>query len=157
VGELDRVWVLGNVFEMDLARVRIGTPASVTVVAYPDRVFTGHVDWVSGTLDPSTRTATIRCTFDNPEQRLRPWMYATMQISVDQTKALAIPRSALLRLGEEKVVFTQIGSSKDRVRFVRVPVDVDEGESSPWLEVKHGLAEGQTVVTSGAILLSEML
>lgn len=157
IGELDRVWVLGNVYEMDLARVHIGAPASVTVVAYPGKAFHGRVDWVSGTLDPNTRTTTVRSTFENLEKLLRPMMYATVQISVDQRKALAIPRNALLRLGDYKIVFTQVGESEGRVRFARVPVDVDEGESSPWLEVKHGLEVGQKIVVNGAILLSSML
>jgi cobalt-zinc-cadmium efflux system membrane fusion protein len=157
VGELDKVWVLADLYEMDISRVHVGTPADVTVVAYPDKVFKGQVDWVSGMLDPSTRTAKVRCTFDNPERLLRPEMYATMQISVDQKRALAIPRNALLRLGEYKVVFVQVGDDPGRVRFRRVPVDVDEGEASPWLEVKHGLESGQKVVVNGAILLSQKL
>jgi membrane fusion protein, heavy metal efflux system len=157
VGELDRVWVLGNLFEMDLARVQVGAPASVTVVAYPGLSFDGKVDWVSGGLDPNTRSATVRCTFDNPGQRLRPMMYAQVQISVDRKKALAIPRDALLRIGDDKIVFTQIGESEGRVKFARVNVDVDEGESSPWLEVKHGLDAGQKIVVNGAILLLSIL
>ncbi|HLK39776.1 MAG TPA: efflux RND transporter periplasmic adaptor subunit [Polyangiaceae bacterium] len=157
IGELDKVWVLGDLYEMDLARVHVGSPAQVTVVTYKDKVFTGQVDWVSGALDPNTRTAKVRCTFDNPDKLLRPEMYATVQISVDQKRALAIPRSALLRLGEYKVVFVELGEGDGKVRFERLPVDVDEGESSQWLEVKHGLDAGQKVVVSGAILLSQKL
>jgi membrane fusion protein, heavy metal efflux system len=157
IGELDRVWVLGNVYEMDLARVHVGTQAVVTVVAYPGKEFKGRVDWVAGSLDQGTRTAIVRCTFDNPDKLLRPMMYATVKISVDQKKALAIPRNALLRLGTSKVVFTEVGETGGRLRFQKVAVDVDEGEGSPWLEVKHGLAPGQKVVTAGAILLASML
>jgi cobalt-zinc-cadmium efflux system membrane fusion protein len=157
IGELDHVWVLGNVYEMDLARVQIGTPAVVTVVAYPGKEFKGQVDWVSGGLDQGTRTATVRCTFDNPDRLLRPMMYATVKISVDQKRALAIPRTALLRLGASKVVFIDVGEANGRVRFQRASVDVDEGEGSPWLEVKHGLVPGQKIVVGGAILLSSML
>ena len=110
------------------------------MVAYPGKVFKGQVDWVSGMLDPTTRTAKVRCTFDNPDRLLRPEMYATVQISVEQKKALAIPRDALLRLGEYKVVFVELGEDDGLVRSSSgVPVDVDEGESSQWLEVKHGL------------------
>jgi cobalt-zinc-cadmium efflux system membrane fusion protein len=157
IGEIDSVWVLGNVYEMDLARVHIGAPVVVTVVAYPGQEFRGQVDWVSGALDPSTRTATVRCTFDNPGRLLRPMMYATARISVDQKRVAAIPRNALLRLGEAKVVFTQVGASDGRVHFRRAPVDVNEGEASPWLEVKSGVSAGQKVVVNGAILLSSML
>ena len=157
IGELDRVWVLADLYEMDLARVHVGSPAEVTVVAYKGKVFAGQVDWVSGMLDPTTRTAKVRCTFDNPGKLLRPEMYSTVQISVDQKRALAIPRSSLLRLGEYKVVFVEVGESEGRARFERMPVEVDEGESSPWLEVKHGLEPGQKIVVSGAILLSQKL
>jgi cobalt-zinc-cadmium efflux system membrane fusion protein len=157
IGEVDKVWVLGDLYEMDLARVAVGAPAVVSVVTYPGKVFRGRVDWVSGMLDPNTRTAKVRCTFENPDKLLRPEMYATVQISVEQKRALAIPRNALLRLGEYKVVFIEVGEGDGRVKFERIPIDVDEGESSPWLEVKHGLAAGQKVVVSGAILLSQKL
>ena len=157
IGELDRVWVMGDVYEMDFARVHVGVPVDVTVVAYPDHVFHGKVDWVSGSLDPGTRTAKIRCTFDNADRMLRPMMYATVQLSVDQKKAIAIPRNALMRLGDAKVVFIESGEDGALVKFRRVSVDVDEGESSPWLEVKHGLEAGQKIVVNGAILLAANL
>lgn len=157
IGEIDKVWVIGDLYEMDLARVQVGSPAAVTTVAYKDKVFSGHVDWVSGMLDPNTRTTKVRATFDNPDRLLRPEMFVTVQISVEQKKALAIPRNALLRLGEYKVVFVQVGEDGGVLKFERLPVDVDEGESSQWLEVRHGLEVGQKVVVSGAILLSQKL
>ena len=126
-------------------------------MSYKDEVFDGIVDWVSGTLDPTTRTAKVRCILANAGRKLRPEMYATARISVDCKHALAIPRSALLRLGEYKVVFVEVGHDDARVRFARYPVDVDEGEASAWLEVKHGVEIGQRIVVSGAILLSQRL
>ena len=157
IGQVDRVWLLGDLYEMDLARVQVGSPATVTVVAYPDQEFKGQVDWVSGMLDPTTRTAKVRCTFDNPEKKLRPEMFSTVEIVVDQKKALAIPRDSVLRLGDAKIVFIKIGEEDGHVKFKRLPIDVDEGETSPWLEVKHGLLPGQEIVTNGAILLSQKL
>jgi cobalt-zinc-cadmium efflux system membrane fusion protein len=157
VGELDDVWVLGDVYEIDLARVHVGAPAEVTVVAYPDKVFKGAVDWVSGSLDPTTRTAKVRCTFQNPDRLLRPMMYSTVRISVDQKKAIAIPRSAVVRLAEYKVVFIDLGEAEGRVRFERVPIDVAETGSTQWLEVRHGLEVGQKVVVAGADGLSQRL
>jgi membrane fusion protein, heavy metal efflux system len=157
VGELDKVWVLGDLYEMDFPRVHKGSPAVVSVIAYPEKVFQGSVDWVSGSLDPNTRTAKVRCTFDNPEKLLRPMMYATVQISVEQETALAIPRNSLLRLGEKTAVFVQVGEVDGFVRFKRVNVDVDEGESSPWLVVRKGLESGTKLVVNGTILLSQGL
>jgi membrane fusion protein, heavy metal efflux system len=157
IGEFDRVWLLGDLYEMDMARVHVGAPATVTVVAYPGKTFQGTVDWVSGALDPNTRTAKVRCTFDNTEKLLRPMMYATVEISVDRETTLAIPRNALLRLGETTVVFVEAGEADGHVRFKQIPVDVDEGEGSPWLVVKNGLTVGQKLVVNGAILLSQNL
>jgi cobalt-zinc-cadmium efflux system membrane fusion protein len=157
IGELDHVWVLGDVYEIDMARVHEGARAQVTVVAYPDKVFDGKVDWISGSLDPNTRTAKVRCTFDNPDRMLRPSMYATVRIAVDERKALAIPRDALVRLGEYKVVFVQVGDSGGKTGFERLPVDIDEQDTRPWLQIKHGLEAGQKVVVAGAAALSQRL
>jgi len=156
IGEVDKVWVLGDVYEIDMARVHVGAAANVSVIAYPDRVFPGRVDWVSGGLDPNTRTAKVRCTFDNPDGLLRPSMYATMRVSVDARMAVAIPRDAVLQLGEYKVSFIEIGEADGRVRFARVPVDVDE-TGGTWLKVLHGLDAGQKIVVRGAPYLSQKL
>ena len=157
IGEIDRVWVLGDVYEIDLGRVHVGTSAEVSVLAYPGRVFAGRVDWLSGTLDPNTRTAKVRCTFENPDRLLRPQMYATVRVAVDEKRALAIPREAVLRLGEYKVVFVEVGSADGRISFERLPVDIDDRDGKRWLEVLHGLDVGQKVVTSGAAFLSQKL
>ncbi len=167
VGELDHVWVLADVYEMDLARVKVGAKVIVKVVAYPARTFDGRVDWVSGALDPSTRTAKVRCTFTNPltddvdgttTRMLKPEMYATVTISVEEKKALALPKGAVLRLGDQTVVFVQTGTTPDgRLKFERAPVQVDEGEGGQWLTVEHGIDKGAKVVTAGAILLAGMI
>lgn len=158
IGELDRVWVIADVYEIDIARVRVGTKAVVRVVSSANKVFEGKVDWVSAVLDPASRTAKVRCIFDNQERLLRPEMYATVLISVDEKRAIAVPRSSVIRLGEQTVVFTQIGQTPDgKLKFERIPVTVDEGESGNWLPVAHGVEGGTKIVTAGAILLSGML
>jgi cobalt-zinc-cadmium efflux system membrane fusion protein len=156
IGDIDKVWVLGDVYEIEMARVHVGAAASVSVIAYPDKVFPGRVDWVSGGLDQSTRTAKVRCTFDNPEGLLRPLMYATMRIAVDSRKAIAVPRDAVMRLGEYQVSFVEIGDTDGRARFARVPVDVDE-TGGAWLKVVHGLDAGQKLVVHGTAYLSQRL
>jgi multidrug efflux pump subunit AcrA (membrane-fusion protein) len=99
----------------------------------------------------------VRCTFDNPDGALKPEMFATVKISVDAQRAIAIPRSAVLRLADQTVVFLDRGPQDGKERFERLPVAIDEGEASDWLKVERGLAKGDMVVTSGAILLSGML
>ncbi|HEY2748561.1 MAG TPA: efflux RND transporter periplasmic adaptor subunit [Polyangia bacterium] len=158
IGELDHVWVVADVFEMDLGRIKRGARVTVRVVTYPNRIFEGIVDYVSGTLDPNTRTAKVRCTIANPDRSLKPEMYATVSVSVAERKALAIPRSAMLRLGEQTVVFVQTGTAPNGlIRFERRPVAVDEDEGGDYLPVTHGLERGEKIVTSGAILLAGMI
>jgi membrane fusion protein, heavy metal efflux system len=158
VGELDHVWVLADVYEMDLGRIKKGARVTVRVVTYPNRIFQGVVDYVSGQLDPNTRTAKLRCTIANDDRDLKPEMYATVSVSVAERKALAIPRSAMLRLGDQTVVFVQMGTAPNgQIRFERRPVAVDEDEGGDFLPVTHGLERGEKIVTSGAILLAGMI
>jgi cobalt-zinc-cadmium efflux system membrane fusion protein len=158
VGELDSVWVLGDVFEMDLGRVKAGTACLAGVVSYPGRVFRGQADWVSDTLDPATHTSKVRCKIANSDRALKPEMYATVTLPVDRQVALAVPRSALLRLGDQTVVFVEVGKTSDgRLRFERRPVVVNEELGSEYLPVLRNLARGERIVVSGAILLSGML
>lgn len=157
IGELDTVWVMADLFEMDLGRVKEGTECLVKVVAYPGRVFKGVADWVSDTLDPATRTAKVRCKLDNADRSLKPEMYATAALAVDRQRALALPRSAILHLGDQTMAFVEIGKAPDgRIRFERRPVSVNEELGGDYLPVVRGIAPGEKVVTQGAILLSGM-
>lgn len=158
IGQLDSVWVVSDVFEVDLARVKRGSRVTVRVVTYPGRIFEGVVDWISNQLDPATRTAKVRCVLANPERLLKAEMYATVTIGVAERRALAIPRAAVVRLGDQTVVFVDVGTTPiGRERFERRPVAVDEDEGGDYLPVTHGLARGERVVIQGAGLLSGML
>jgi len=158
IGELDTVWIMADVFEMDLGRVKQGTECLVKVVAYPSRVFQGAADWVSDTLDPSTRTAKVRCKIDNADRALKPEMYATAALSVDRQRSLALPRNAILHLGDQTMAFIELGKAPDgRIRFERRPVSVNEELGGEYLPVVRGISAGERVVTAGAILLSGML
>jgi cobalt-zinc-cadmium efflux system membrane fusion protein len=158
IGALDEVWVIADVYELDMARVTVGSPATVKVVAYPDKSFEGKVDWVSGMLDPTSRTAKVRCTFKNPERLLKPEMYATISMSVEARKELAIPKGSAIRLGDKTFVYVERGKTPDgRLKFESLPVSIDEGEGGKWLPVSQGLAAGDHVVTAGTVLLSGMM
>jgi len=157
IGELDTVWVMADLFEMDLGRVKQGTECLVKVVAYPGRVFKGAADWVSDTLDPATRTAKVRCKLDNTDRGLKPEMYATAALAVDQHRTMALPRSAILHLGDQTMAFIDLGKAADgRLRFERRPVSVNEELGGDFLPVVRGISAGERVVVSGAILLSGM-
>ncbi|HEY2515378.1 MAG TPA: efflux RND transporter periplasmic adaptor subunit [Polyangiaceae bacterium] len=158
VGQLDRVWVLADVFEMDLARVKVGSKVSLSVVAYPGRNFEGTVDWVSGTIDPTSRTAKVRCSLPNDDRALRPEMYATVRLEVGDEHAVSVPRASVLRLGDQLMVWEEKGATADgRVRFVRVPVKVSDVVGTDWLPLTDGPKPGARIVASGGIILLGML
>jgi cobalt-zinc-cadmium efflux system membrane fusion protein len=158
IGELDKVWVLADLFEMDLQRVKVGAKVSVSVVAYPGRTFEGTVDWVSGSLDPTSRTVKVRCVLANPDRALRPEMYATVRIAVGTQRSLAVSRTSVLRLGDELVVWVEKGETPDGlVRFERVPVAVEDTAGSQWYPLVKGPERGTRIVTSGGIILVGML
>ncbi len=84
-------------------------------------------------------------------------MYSTVQVSVDQRKAIAIPRSAIVRQGGYKLVFVRVGEAGGKVHFERMPVAVDESQQTTYVEVRHGVDAGQQVVVNGAAYLLQNL
>jgi cobalt-zinc-cadmium efflux system membrane fusion protein len=154
VGELDRVWVIADIYEMDLNRVRKGDLATVKVVTYPDTVFQGKVDWVAEALDPASHTAKVRLEIENLNRALRPEMFATVSVFLERTRSLAIPRAALLRLGPDTVVFIQKGKTEKYLQFERRFVTVREDGAGDFVPVLKGLKADETIVTQGAIYLA---
>jgi membrane fusion protein, heavy metal efflux system len=152
VGSQGSLWVLSDVYEQDLSRVKVGAPVEVTTIAYPDRVFKGKVDWISGALDPTMRTATVRCTLENVDGILKSQMYATVAIETEGRKTLAVPRDAVLHFGNKQMV---IGVDTGADKYLRRPVILDEDQMGGWVPVLHGLDRGDKIVTNGAVLLSE--
>lgn len=158
VGEIDPIWVLSDLYEMDVAKVQRGAKAHVSVVAYPHREFDGTIDWIADALDPATRTARVRTVLANPGRELKPEMFATVTIEIAGEKKLAVKRDSVLRLGEQSVVFVQLGlTPAHQVRFERRPVDVDDDDIGEYVPVNRGVKEGDLVVSSQAILLSGMV
>jgi membrane fusion protein, heavy metal efflux system len=154
IGELDRVWVLADVFEMDLARVKKGAAVDVSVLSYPDKKFSGVVEWISGSLDPISRTAKVRFSVDNRDGALRPEMFGTASISVDPDQKMAIKRSALLLLGKQAIAFVNFGTTPNGLlRFEQRPIAVDEMNGGDYVPVRGGVERNERVVVKGEILL----
>ncbi len=165
VGELDHVWVLVDVYEMDLARVQEGQRVTVRVVAYPNEIFEGRVDYVSGSLDTTSHTAKVRCSIPNPKRELKPEMYATANIYTSGHSALAVPRTAVLRSGDQQIVFVEkhddkgnpVHGPKGEIIFVRKEISIDEDEEGDYVSVKSGVERGEKIVAAGGVELLNMI
>ena len=158
IGASDRLWALADVYEADLPRVKVGAPAAVRVVSWPDRTFDGRVDWISGTVDPVSRTTKVRCVLENPDGALKPEMYATVTLKARGREALAVPRAALYRMADATVVFVRLGeAADDNVRFSLRPVQTDDEGGAGPVAILHGLTAGEEVVTGGTVLVAGKL
>lgn len=154
VGDIDRVWVWGDLYERDLGKVRRGQPVAITSVASPGRVVTGTIDFVGQTLDPQTRTARTRCVVPNADRFLKPEMYVTLSVEFDRRDLLALPLSAVIRAGDRQVVFVEDEKMEDgRTRFRQRAVELGDADDG-WVSILSGLRSGERVVVSGSILLS---
>jgi membrane fusion protein, heavy metal efflux system len=152
VADLSTVWVVAQVFERDLARVRVGSGASVTSEAYPGRLFRGRVAFVDPQLDAATRTAQVRVEIANPAQALKLGMFVGVAfgaLGTAEATAPTVPASAVQDVGGRTVVFL---ATSDPNTFVLRPVRLG-AESSGRFAVVEGLAVGDRVVTQGSFML----
>jgi cobalt-zinc-cadmium efflux system membrane fusion protein len=130
----------------------------VHVPAFPGRTFRGRVEWVSDVIDPATHTAKVRCTVPNPGGALRPEMAPVLQIALPAHRHLAVPRDALVRLGEDTVVFVLAEkTASGDLLFRRRQVVVGDERPSGLVPILEGLAPSEQVVVSGAIFLVGLL
>ncbi len=154
VADLSTLWIEADLFEKDLAKVRPGMQASVTVSAYPDEMFKGRLTYISSVVDKDSRTVKARVEVPNPDGRLKPEMFATAAIQTGSgAKALLLPEDAVLLVQGQPTVFV---AGKDG--FVFAPRAVEVGERTQGrIVIRSGVAAGESVVTSGAYALKARL
>jgi Cu(I)/Ag(I) efflux system membrane fusion protein len=149
IADLDRVWVLGEVFERQSAWVKPGQRAEVELDYLPGERLAGTVDLVYPELDPKTRTLTVRLRFENPTESLRPNMFARVTIyGAPTAPVLHVPREALIRGGAINRVVLALGDGKFRAQAVEVGI-----EAGDRIEIRSGVGVDDRVVTSGQFLI----
>ncbi|MEP6706626.1 MAG: efflux RND transporter periplasmic adaptor subunit [Pyrinomonadaceae bacterium] len=152
ITDLSSVWVVGQVYEKDLARVHVGSGASVTSDAYPGRIFRGHVSYVDPRVDPATRTAQVRIELANPGLVLKIGMFVNIAFATiggAENTLPVVPASAVQNINSQQTVF--VGTSDPNVLVLR-PVRLGP-ESNGFYPVLEGLTVGERIVTEGSFLL----
>jgi len=146
---LSSVWIYAAVFQDQLGQVRVGDLVTVTVDAYPGRSFRGRVDFIWEAMDPNTRTARVRCSFENPDRLLKLGMYVNISITPRLgRRGLVIPDSGVFRTGTHNVVFI------DRGDGYLTPTEVELGPRlGRSFQVLSGLHAGDRIVSSANFLI----
>jgi cobalt-zinc-cadmium efflux system membrane fusion protein len=149
ISDMSSVWVLANIYQSDLADVKVGDDVSVQTDSYPD-AFHGKISFISPALDPTTRTLQARIVVENPGERLKNNMYVTATVNAGSTKnAIAVPDASVLRDDENQpFVYVTTGSNQ----FGRRSVDIGPSEGGQT-QITKGLTPGDKVVGNGAVFL----
>ena len=149
IADLSRIWMIGDVFEQDLALVRVGSRGTLGVSAYPDRSFPGEVTFIYPTLNAETRTARVRIELANPLGQLKPGMYGTVQIDAGpKREVLALPESAVINSGNRQVVLVALGEGRFEPRELKTGARGDG-----FVEALSGVKQGEQVVTRANFLI----
>lgn len=148
IADLSQVWVVADVYEHDLSYVRAGQVAHVTVPALEGRRYEGHVSYVGGVVDATTRTSRARVELPNPDGALRPGMFAEMVVEAAEAACASVPTSALLARRDELFLFVETSPGHFAQRKVRVGA-----QTGDHVALLDGIKPGERIVTRGAILL----
>ncbi len=149
LADLSSIWLLAEVFERQADWVKVGQKAEVTLSYLPDRRWVGEVEYIYPSLDPKTRTLKARLRFNNPDESLKPGMFAHVRVYGDASKdALIVPSEAVIRIGDKARVIVAEGNGRYRPYNVKLGI-----ETANLIEIKSGLSEGDRVVTSAQFLI----
>lgn len=159
LADLSKVWVYMYVYEYQLAWLRVGQSARLTLPFRPGEVFEGKAVYIYPHVDPRTRQIRVRLEFANPQMHLKPEMYGDVEIAAESGRRIAVPPDAVIYTGAEKkwegkprragFAYVQVEPGKFEAREVILGEDLEGGQ----VEVLSGLKDGQHVVIDGQFLL----
>lgn len=154
IANLSRVWVIADVYESDIAKIRQGAPVTVTTMAYDGEVFSGRIDKVYNVLDSESKTMKVRVTLDNTRGLLRPGMFATVHVSTHGggRSLCRVPAKAIVFDGGADYVVVADGHRHYRRRPVKT-----EHVGSGYAYILSGLRAGEQVVSKNALLVFNTL
>ncbi len=154
VADIQTMWMIANVAESDSPAISVDQQVAVTVMAYPNRVFTGRISTIGSTVDPNTRRVLVRSEIDDPKHELRSGMFANFVIRTgDPVRSIAVPLDGVVREGDGTM---SVWVTADRRRFVKRTVKVGL-QADGYDQILDGLTRGELVATEGALFLSNAL
>jgi cobalt-zinc-cadmium efflux system membrane fusion protein len=148
------MWMIANVIETDAPAFKLGQDVEVRVPAYPDKVFKGRITTLGSMIDPNSHRQLVRSQIEDPEHLLRSGMFASFVIRVGEAvRSLAVPVNGVAREGDGTMT---VWVTSDRRHFVKRTVKLGLQQDG-WDQILEGLQPGETVVTYGAVFVSNVL
>ncbi len=148
IGDLTHVWIIADIYEYEAPLVKLGQVARVTFAYEPGESFTASVIYIYPVLDPATRTIKVRLAAKNPALKLKPDMFANVEIKASSGSRLTIPTEAVLDSGPRKIVYVEKKPGVYEMREVALGT-----RGATFVEVLKGIRKGERVVTSGNFLI----
>ena len=148
VADLSTVWISADIYESEVASVKLDQPISVSFAAYPGETFHGNMAYIYPSLNAEARTVRVRFELPNPGLKLKPGMYGNVTLQTDAAKALVVPKEAVLETGLRQLVFMDRGQGRYEQTLVKLG-----RRNQDNVEVMEGLKEGDRIVTSANFLL----
>lgn len=148
VADLSVVWVEADIYEQEVAQVRVGDRATVTLDAYPGQAFRGRAIYIYPFVEENTRTVKVRFQFDNTGGRLKPGMYANVELQGAAARGLTVPANAVVDSGTDRIVFVAQGEGNFTPRTVRVGRQLGDR-----IQIIDGVKEGEQVAMSATFFL----
>lgn len=153
IGDIGEVWVLANVYESDISRVKEGETVDVTTLAYPGRIFKGVIDKVNQVLEPDSKVMKIRVRLQNPDQALKPEMFANVVVqNKNGVQAVAIPNTAFISDYGKDYVIIYHDKCNLEVRVVTIIKTIDDKTY-----ISAGIKAGEKVISKNELLLYKAL
>ncbi len=150
LADLSTMWVLADVYEPDIPKVKLGQRLSITLPCCPNDRYEGKVSYVSDTVDPATRTVKVRAIVANRGRSLKSEMFVRVAIDTGSSRVLTVPQSAVHRQANETFVLVEKDKGAYERRGVRLGAEFDK-----YVEVLDGVRPEDRVVSTGSILLQK--
>jgi Cu(I)/Ag(I) efflux system membrane fusion protein/cobalt-zinc-cadmium efflux system membrane fusion protein len=149
IADLSSLWIKADIYESELGGIKVGTDTEITFNYSPGKIYKGKITFIYPTVDPLTRTVSVRIDIQNKDAELKPAMFGNVKISNNRSgEMLSVPETAVIRSGKKNIVVLGLGEGKFK------PVEVILGNySEGYFQVIKGLKLNDKIVTSGQFML----
>lgn len=148
ITDLSSIWVLADLYEINVPFVKVGDPATISLSYDPGRIYKGRVSFIDPNVDEKSRTVKVRIVLENPSGLLKPDMYADVLFGGKLGHGIAVPDSAVMGTGEREMVFIAKGDGLFEPREITTGIKV-----RGFYEIRKGVKAGEDVVTGANFLL----